>query len=188
MSKKYIVAIGASAGGLNAIAEFFDHTLPDGISNVITTHLDPTFTSQLASIIQNHSDIKVCTVEHNMAILANTIYVMPENKTMKFEFGKFVLTPRDLTIKINKVIDTFFISLAKDTSFEKIALIFSGMGIDGTEGVKALSKNGAYILIQTPHSAEEESMPTNIIELGYAAKVLDPKDMPAAIIDYIAGH
>jgi two-component system CheB/CheR fusion protein len=182
---KFIIAIGASAGGLPAICELFDHTLPDGISYVITTHLDPYYKSRLTEIIQRHSKIEVCVVEHNMNIRVNTVYVMPENKVMGMENGKLVLKARDLSIKRNMAIDIFFKSLADDTQFSKIAIVLSGMGEDGTDGVKALAKKGAYIIAQTPNSAEASSMPISIITSECAVKILDPKDMPAAIVDIV---
>jgi two-component system CheB/CheR fusion protein len=183
--KKFIIAIGASAGGLPAICELFDHTLPDDISYVITTHLDPYYKSRLTEIIQRHSKIEVCVVEHNMNIRVNTVYVMPENKVMGMEDGKLVLKARNLSIKRNMAIDIFFKSLAHDTLFRKIAIVLSGMGEDGTDGVKALAKKGAYIIAQTPSSAEASSMPISIITSECADIILEPKDMPAAIIDIV---
>lgn len=182
---KYIVAIGASAGGLAALSEFFDHTMPDGVSYVITTHLNPYFKSQLTGIIQSHSKINVLEVENEMQIEPNTVYVMPENKIMSLSQGKLLLMPRDLSIKINMAIDIFFTSLAQDSTFKKVAIILSGMGTDGTAGVKILAEQGAYILAQTPLSAIESSMPDSVEASGYANQILDPKDMPEAIIRHI---
>jgi len=186
--QKYLVALGASAGGLSALSEFFDNTMPDGLSYVITTHLYPHQKSLLTEIIQRHSAIEVCTVENHMQIRSNVIYVMPENKTMSIFGGNLVLTDRDLAVKKNMAIDIFFLSLAKDTEFKKIAIIFSGMGDDGTIGVKALSKTGAYIIAQTPHTANHQSMPASVIEAGYVNAILDPKYMPKAIIEMMPSH
>ncbi|CAM3931768.1 CheB methylesterase [Pedobacter westerhofensis] len=183
MKNKYIVALGASAGGLAALSEFFENTLPDGVSYVITTHLYAHQKSRLTEMIQKHSAIDVCTVENNMQIKSNIVYVMPENKTMTIDEGNLILTDRDLSVKVNNAIDMFFVSLAEDTLFRKIAIIFSGMGKDGTKGVKALAKAGAYIIAQTPDTAGEESMPESVIAAGYINAILDPKYMPQAIID-----
>lgn len=186
--KKYIVALGASSGGLNALCEFFDHTLPDGVTYIITTHLDPFYKSKLNQIIQVHSDIEVCIVEHDMEIQSNMIYVMPENKVMFLKDGNLILKPRDLSSKVNKAIDIFFKSLADDTLFSKIAIILSGMGHDGTEGVKALAEKGAYIIAQTGISADYASMPESIVFSGYANEILSPSEMPEAIINYVNHH
>lgn len=184
--KRYIIALGASAGGIAALSEFFDNTLPDGVTYVITTHLYPHQKSLLGEIIQEHINIKVCDVEHSTKVETNVIYVMPENKIMTIEDGRLRLSPRDLSIKVNKAIDIFFNSLAKDTEFLKVAVILSGMGVDGTEGVKALSKKGAYIIAQTAMSADESSMPYSVINSGYADEILEPKQMPGAIINHLS--
>jgi two-component system CheB/CheR fusion protein len=183
---RYIIALGASAGGIAALVEFFDNSLPDGITYVITTHLYPHQKSLLSDIIQKHINIRVCEVEDTTEVETNVIYVMPENKIMTLEDGKLRLSPRDLSIKVNKAIDIFFNSLANDMNFLKVAVILSGMGVDGTEGIKALSEKGAYIIAQTPLSANESSMPNSVIDSGYANEILDPKHMPAAIIAYLA--
>lgn len=185
MDKKYLIALGASAGGLTALSQFFDHTLPDAVSYVITTHLYPHQKSMLTEIIRKHSKLEVLEVENDMQIEPNTIYVMPENKVMSIMDGNLILTKRDLSIKVNMAIDIFFKSLAKDTIFKKIAVILSGMGVDGTMGVKAIAEKGGYIIAQNPTSADEESMPINIIAGGYVDEILDPKQMPQAIIDYV---
>ena len=184
--KRYIIALGASAGGIAALSEFFDNTLPDGVTYVITTHLYPHQKSLLGEIIQEHINIKVRDVEHSTKVETNVIYVMPENKIMTIEDGRLRLSPRDLSIKVNKAIDIFFNSLAKDTEFLKVAVILSGMGVDGTEGVKALSKKGAYIIAQTAMSADESSMPYSVINSGYVDEILEPKQMPGAIINHLS--
>lgn len=186
--RKFIIAIGSSAGGLPALCELFDHTLPDGISYVITTHLSPYYKSQLTQILQRHSKIEVCVVEHNMKIRSNIVYVMPENKTMSISGDKLVLKARDLSIKGNNSIDIFFNSLAEDTMFMKVAVILSGMGTDGTIGVKAIAKKGGYIIAQAPSSAEASGMPTSIIISACADRILAPKDIPVAIAHYVINN
>ena len=186
MENRYLIAIGASAGGISALSDFFDHTLPDAVSYVITTHLYPHQKSMLAEIMQRHSSLEVCDVENGMQIKANMVYVMPENTVMSIEGGKLILTKRDLSIKVNMAIDIFFSSLAKDTVFKKIAIILSGMGKDGTKGVKAIAESGGYIIVQAPDSAGEDSMPTSVIAEGYANEVLLPKQMPQAIINHVS--
>jgi len=185
MANKYLIALGASAGGTHALSEFFDNTLPDGVSYVITTHLYPHQRSILTEVIQRHSSIEVCEVENDMKIRTNIVYVMPENKVMSILDGKLILTQRDLSIKINMAIDIFFSSLAKDTIFKKIAVILSGMGVDGTKGVKMIADAGGYVIAQSPVSAGEDSMPISVIKAGYVNEILSPRQMPQAIINYV---
>lgn len=183
--KNYIIALGASAGGLAAISEFFDNTLPDGVSYVITTHLQPHQKSWLVEIIQKHSLIEVREAEDQMPIMENVVYVMPQNKVMTIKEGKLILSPRDLSIKVNLAIDIFFRSLADEVLFNVIAIILSGMGADGTEGIKAISEKGGYIIAQAPVSADHAGMPSSAISAGLVDIVLEPKRMPQAIIDFI---
>lgn len=185
MNRPILIVLGASARGLDALFKFFDHTLPDGVSYVITTHLFPHQKSLLSELLQKHSRIEVCLINDDTPIEINKVYVMPENKVMSIADGRLKLLPRDLSLKINSAIDYFFLSAAKDRRFNKVAIILSGMGKDGTIGVQALAVNGAYIIAQTPGSAGEESMPSSIIANGLADEVLSPKQMPEAIINYV---
>ena len=183
--RKFIVAIGASAGGQEAISEFFDFTHLNGVSYVIVTHLAPYYVSRLAHILQGHSKIEVRIVENGMVIQPNIVYVMPENKSMIVLVGTLYLEDRILIPIKNSSIDIFFNSLARDTSSDKLAIILSGMETDGMEGVKALKKSGAYILAQTSSSSKESSMPDSIVAAGLADEILEPKHMPDAIIRWL---
>jgi two-component system CheB/CheR fusion protein len=185
MKKKTLIAIGASAGGHSALYDFFDHTLPDAISYVITTHLYPHEKSILTSLIQKHSAIEVCEVQEETLILPDKVYVMPQNKVMAIKGETLTLEPRDLTIKVNKAIDIFFASLAQNQSFNIVAVILSGMGKDGTKGIEVISKNGGVIIAQDPTSAKEESMPQEVIDSGCANFILNPKKMPEVIINIV---
>jgi two-component system CheB/CheR fusion protein len=186
MKPKFIIALGASAGGLKPLYEFFDNTLPDGVSYVITTHLYPHQKSMLTELIRRHSVMEVSEVRDNMAIAPNHVYVMPENKVMSIKNGSLMLDERDHAIKVNMAIDIFFNSLAAEVNFEKVAIILSGMGTDGTKGTAAIAKSGGFIIVQDPENSTENSMPNSIIDSGYADVILHPKDMPQAIIDLVA--
>ncbi|MCC8424070.1 chemotaxis protein CheB [Mucilaginibacter sp. UR6-11] len=183
--KKTLIALGASAGGTAALFDFFDNTLPDEVSYVITTHLYPHIKSMLASLIQKHAAIEVCEVEEDMEIIPDKVYVMPENKIMAIDGERLVLKPRDLNVKVNMAIDIFFKSLADNRSFNIIAIVLSGLGKDGTKGIEAISKNGGIIIAQEPLSAKEGSMPQEAIESGYADFVLNPKNMPEQVIKIV---
>jgi len=182
MPKKTLIVLGASAGGIAPLYEFFDHTLPDGVSYVVTMHLYPHQKSLLTELIQKHAAIEVCEVESKTKIEPNKVYVMPENKVMAIMGDMLVLTPRDLSIKLNMAIDIFFKSLAVECNFNVIAIVLSGLGHDGTKGIKAISKNGGIIIAQELFTAEHESMPQGVIDSGYADFILKPKKMPEQII------
>lgn len=183
MKDKYLIALGASAGGLAALCEFFDNTLPDGVSYVITTHMYPHQKSILAELIQKHAVIDICDAENNLHIEQNKVYVMPENKVMTIKGEKLFLEQRDLSIKINMAVDIFFLSLASESNhYKTIAIVLSGMGNDGTKGAAAIAAGGGTIIAQEPLSCSESSMPDSVIASGVASFVLAPKDMPREII------
>lgn len=185
MKKKTLIALGASAGGTVALYDFFDNTLPDAVSYVITTHLYPHEKSILTEMIQKHAAIEVFEVEEETEIMPDKVYVMPENKVMAIDGEKLILKPRDLNIKINLAIDIFFESLADNNSFNVIAVILSGLGKDGTKGIEAISESGGVIIAQEPSSAKEGSMPEGVIDSGYADFILNPKKMPEQIITIV---
>lgn len=185
MKKRTLIALGASAGGAAALYDFFDNTLPDQVSYVITTHLYPHSKSMLTEMIRKHAAIEVCEVEADTLIEPDTVYVMPENKVMHIKEGRLILTPRDLDIKVNNAIDIFFNSLALNNDFNVVAIILSGMGTDGTQSVEAISKNGGVVIAQDLKSAGNDSMPHSVILSGYSDYILNPKDMPAQIIKIV---
>jgi two-component system CheB/CheR fusion protein len=187
MKKKTLIALGASLGGIAALYEFFDNTLPDDVSYVITTHLYPHEKSHLAEMLQRRSALEVREVEEETLIMPDTVYVMPENKVMAISGETLTLEPRDLKIKMNMAIDIFFASLAKNDHFNVIAVILSGLGKDGTKGITSISKNGGVIIAQEVESAAEGSMPQGVISSGYANFILRPKKMPAQVIKIVAG-
>jgi two-component system CheB/CheR fusion protein len=187
MKKKTLIALGASLGGIAALYEFFDNTLPDDVSYVITTHLYPHEKSHLAEMLQSRSALEVREVEEETLIMPDTVYVMPENKVMAISGETLTLKPRDLKIKMNMAIDIFFASLAKNNHFNVIAVILSGLGKDGTKGITSISKNGGVIIAQEVESAAEGSMPQGVISSGYANFILRPKNMPAQVISIVAG-
>jgi two-component system CheB/CheR fusion protein len=188
MANRFIIALGASAGGLDALQDFFDNTLPDQVSYVITTHLAPDFKSVLTQIVQKHSPLQVRTAEDNMEVEANQIYVLPENKTMRIRNGRLYLKQRDLDLKTNQAIDIFFTSLSQERNIKSIAIIFSGMGQDGTKGIEAIAHSGGYVIVQDPLTASYPSMPAHVIDSGYADQIMAPSEMPAAIVNYVANY
>lgn len=185
MKDKYLIAIGASAGGLEALYEFFDSTLPDGVSYVVTMHLYPHQKSLLTELVQKHSAIEISDVEDQMLIAPNQVYVMPENKVMTIKGETLLLEKRDLSIKVNKSIDLFFGSLARESSFRTIAIVLSGMGDDGTEGARAIARSGGTVIAQEPLTCAQSSMPDSLIASGAARLILAPKDMPRAIVKLV---
>ncbi len=182
---KYIIAIGASAGGMEEINSFFDNTPVDGVTYIIVQHLSADFKSRMAELLARHSRLEIIGVENGMHIKSNKVYLIPNDKFMTIEGGHLFLTGKGAVKGPHLTINTFFIALAKDCGNKAIGIIFSGMGSDGTDGIKAIKNKGGMVMVRTPESSEFPSMPENAIATGMVDFVLEPGLMPSAIKDYV---
>lgn len=183
-SDLFIIAIGASAGGMDAIHTLFDHTPTDAVSYVIVQHLSPNYKSFMAELLVKHSKLKVYKAESGMEVISNCVYVMPEGKNMTLEGGKLMLSERQKSMP-NSAIDIFFNSLAEDQGNKSIGIVLSGNGSDGTKGVAAIKKVGGMVIVQDPQSTEFESMPTAAISSGNYDHILTPQRIPLKIVEYV---
>ncbi|HEY0067967.1 MAG TPA: chemotaxis protein CheB [Flavisolibacter sp.] len=185
-TERYIVAIGASAGGLEAIHEFFDNMPSNGnLSFVIIQHLSPDYKSLLVELVSKHTNMKVCEAKHDMEVESNSIYVIPNDKLLTVIGGRLQLGDKNFEKAPNTAIDTFLRSLAEDQGSNAIAVILSGTGTDGTRGIQAIQNNGGMVLVQDPASARFDGMPNSAIATGYADYILSPELMPGEIFNYI---
>jgi len=182
----YIVGIGASAGGLEALEQFMRH-VPEGsgLAFVIVQHLDPTHKGIMPELLQRATIMEVLQVRDRMKVKPNCVYVIPPNKDMSILHGVLHLfepsAPRGLRLPI----DFFLRSLAADRQEHSIGVILSGMGSDGTMGLRAIKEKAGVVLVQEPASARFDSMPMSAIEAGLADLVAPAEDLPGKIIDYL---
>ncbi|MDB5145486.1 MAG: chemotaxis protein CheR [Mucilaginibacter sp.] len=181
----HIIAIGASAGGMEEINSFFDHTPLDGVSYIIIQHLSADFKSRMVELLERHSKLVVHEAEDGMTVQCNQVYLIPNNKYMTISGGILHLTDKGNTKSIHLTIDGFFTSLAEDSGNKAIGIIMSGLGVDGTEGIKAIKKAGGMIITRNPETTEFSSMPSHAIATGLVDFVLEPENMPDAIEDYV---
>lgn len=181
-----IVAIGASAGGLEALERFFNHIPTNsGMTFVIVTHLDPTHKTLLPQLLRHYTEMKVCQLKSEHKPQLNFVYIMPPNSDLVFSRGKFKVVPRDHTHHLRFPIDIFFTSLAKQRMHPVIGVILSGTGTDGTLGLKAIKAAGGRVIVQSLHSAQYEGMPRSALNTGIADASLPPEEIPAQIMKYI---
>lgn len=183
----FIVAIGASAGGLETLKNFFMHSLPNiKIAYVIITHLSPDHVSILPELLQRFTSIKVLPISNQQKVEANHIYVLPPGKKVAIHHGVLALVDQKSSNHAKLPIDYFLSSLAQDQGPKVICVILSGMGHDGTLGLKALRENGGMVIAQTVKSALYDAMPKSAINTGLVDYILLPEDMYAFILKYIA--
>ncbi|MBC7962107.1 MAG: PAS domain-containing protein [Steroidobacteraceae bacterium] len=181
-----IVGIGASAGGLEALEQFL-RNVPEnsGMAFVIVQHLDPNYKGIMAELLQRTTVMEVFQVRDRMRVKPNCVYVIPPNKDMSILHGVLHLfdlaTPRGLRLPI----DFFLRSLAEDRQERSIGVILSGMGSDGTMGLRAIKEKAGVALVQEPASAKFDSMPRSAIEAGLADLIAPAEALPGKIIDYL---
>ncbi len=181
-----IVAIGASAGGLESLKSFFIHSIPNPyIAFVIVTHLSPDHISVLPELLQQDTQIPVLTISNEQKVIGNHIYVLPPGKKVGIERGVLQLIEQDPSPHTQLPIDFFLCSLAKDQGKKVVCIILSGMGNDGTLGLRVLREKGALIIAQTINSARYNSMPKSAINTGLVDYILPPEDMHSFLLKYI---
>lgn len=172
----FIVGIGASAGGLEAIHDLFDY-MPEktGLSFVIIQHLSPNHKSLLAELLTRHTVMPVYEAEDGMPIKTDAIYVIPARKVMTVQGDVLRLKEKEKTKQPNNAIDIFFESLARERSGHAVAIVLSGTGTDGTNGIKAIKENGGIVIVQDPLSAAFDGMPNSAVATGQADSILPPE-------------
>jgi len=183
--QQYIIAIGASAGGLEAISVFFDYTPLDSVSYILIQHLSADFKSQMVQILAQHSKLQVVEATDNVDIKSNTVYLIPTAKFMSIKKGRLILLDKKDQPRPHMTIDYFFRSLAKERGNKAIGVILSGTGDDGSKGIEAIKNAGGITLVQDPVTASFASMPLAAIATGCVDRVISPEAMPRVIDDYV---
>ena len=178
-----IIGIGASAGGLEALEEFFQH-FPDnsGMAFVLVSHLAPNQDSALAEILQRTTTMKVVEAVEQTTVAANCVYVIPPNKSLTIFHRVLQLNVPEQSQGQRLLIDVFLRSLAEDQGEAAVGIILSGTGTDGTQGLRAILGAGGMSLVQEPGTARFDGMPLSAIQSGYASHVLTIEKMPAFLI------
>ena len=181
-----IVGIGASAGGLEAL-ELFLKSVPAGIGMafVIVQHLDPTHKGMLAELLQRGTAMKVMQVKDRTRVQPDCVYVIPPNKDLSILHGVLHLLDPVMPRGLRLPIDAFFRSLAEDAEERSIGVILSGMGTDGTLGLKAIKGKAGVVFVQDPATAKFDGMPRSAVDAGLADVVAPVEALPGKIIAYL---
>ncbi len=183
----YIIGIGASAGGLEAINELFDNF--PGNSNfafVIVQHLSPDYKSLMGELLSKHTSMQVFEAEDGLLIQPNSVYLLPSKKLMTVKSGKLRLEEKIKSNVPNNAIDVFFDSLAVDKGEKAIGIILSGTGTDGSKGIAHIKQCGGTVIVQDPLTAEFDGMPNSAISSGCADLILPPEIIADELIEYLS--
>ena len=185
-SKCRVIGIGTSAGGLEASEIFLRNVPPDcGLAFVIVQHMDPNHEGMLAELLQKATPMKVTQVVDQTQIKSNCVYVIPPNKYLSILDGTLVLFDPIETKGPSLTVDVFFRSLAVDQGSGSVGVILSGMGTDGTLGLKAIKENGGLTFVQEPASAKFDGMPRSAVESNVADVQAPVEELPARIIEFL---
>ena len=178
-----IIGIGASAGGLEAMEVFFKNMPQNpGMAFVVIQHLDPTHVGILPELLQRVTSMKVLQAADQLTVKLNHIYVIPPNKSLTILNGALHLFAPIQTRWLRLPIDIFFRSLALDRLGKSVGIILSGMGSDGSLGIKSIKEQQGFVLVQDPATAKFNSMPLNATEAVLVDIVAPVEELPAKLI------
>lgn len=181
-----IVALGASAGGLEAFEQFFTHVpVQCDVAFIIIQHMDPTQPPMLGDILQGKTMMKVVEASDNIKVEANCVYVIPPNKDLSILNGHLHLFDLIPARYFRLPINDFFNALAKDQGYLAVGIVLSGMGSDGSIGLTAIKEHGGLTIVQSPDSAKFDSMPRSAIETGLVDIIAPPQQMWEKIVKHL---
>ncbi|NTU59012.1 MAG: hypothetical protein HGB00_08885 [Chlorobiaceae bacterium] len=181
-----VIAIGASASGLEAIEIFLRHASAEcGMAFVIIRHLDPVHKGSLVELLQRVTPMPVVQVADRMRINPGHVFVIPPNKDLSMSNGAMHLLEPAEPHGLRLPVDTIFRSMANDMEQRSIRIILSGMGSDGTLGLRAIKEKGGGVFVQDPSTATFDGMPRSAIDAGLADVVASPEELMARITAYI---
>ena len=181
-----IVGLGASAGGLEALEQFLKAVPPaSGLAFVVVQHLDPAHESILEELLQRDTPMKVIQVTDRTKVFPDCVYVIPPNKDLSLLHGVLHLLEPTGARGLRLPIDFFFRSLAADQQERSVGVILSGMGSDGSLGLKSIKEQAGVVLVQDPTSAKFDGMPRSAIDAGLADIVAPAAELPAKLIQYL---
>lgn len=183
-----LVAIGASAGGLEPLEQFFK-AVPEnpGIAFVVVQHLSPDYRSMMNELLARKSNMPIHHIEDEMRVEPNTVYLNRPNMYVELEGDTFRTLPYPVDERLPHLpIDRFFTSLSSRDWNRTVAVVLSGSGSDGAHGAQILFEAGAAVLVQSVKEASFSSMPKAVLLSGSVDRVLDAAEMPMAIQDIFA--
>ena len=179
-----IIGIGASAGGLEAIEQFFQSApFSSQVAYVIVQHLSPDFKSLMDELLARRTQIPILHAQDGQPLHPNTIYLNPPKKDITIVNGCFLFSPRE-DRQTDMPIDIFFRSLAEDAAEHAVAIVLSGTGSDGSRGIRDIQNAGGLVIVQDPQTSQFDGMPRNAVASGAFDFILAPTEMHEVIAQF----
>lgn len=184
-NKHIVVAVGASAGGLEALNSFFDNVqVNSDCSYIIIQHLSPDHKSLMAELLAKKTKLPITEINDDSELEKNHIYVIPPSMNLIIEDGHLKLLDKPKGQKLNLPIDMFFESIAMEYKENAVGIVLSGTGSDGSRGLKTIKENGGLVIVQDPNQAKFDGMPQSAIGTGLVDFVLPVQKMNEEILEY----
>ena len=175
-----VIGIGASAGGLRALEDFFDHLPHDGgAAYVVVQHLSPDFKSLMKELLEQRTKMSIRRVTDGMKIEPDTVFLIPpgQNLVLSGDVLRLTAQNRDSHRQPHFPIDLFFQSLAKECQEKAMGIVLSGTGSDGTRGIQSIAEMGGIVMVQSPDTAEFDGMPLSAIATSLADLILPADEL-----------
>jgi two-component system CheB/CheR fusion protein len=180
-----VVALGASAGGLQAFRAFLAAVPPkSGLAFIMVQHLDPKHASMMAEILSAHAPVAVAEAGDGMRIEPDRVYVIPPGRYLAVRDGAIRLSLPQGHETVRMPFDVLLQSLAEDFRERAVCVVLSGTGTDGSVGAKAIKEVGGLVIAQDPDEAEYEGMPRSAIATGAVDLILPLEKMPESLGKY----
>ncbi|XXX81903.1 PAS domain S-box protein [Sorangium sp. So ce134] len=184
LADSLIVALAASAGGLEAFRSFLSAMPPDSGFAFVLVQLEPHSAGVMSQLLGAHTPMPVLEVADGLRIEPSHVYVTPSNAAATIQDGVFRLSRVAEPRGHRTALDVMLRSLAEAGKQRAVAVVLSGSGHDGVAGLKVLREHGGLTIAQHPATAAHPEMPRHAIETGLADYVLAIRDMPAALQEY----
>jgi two-component system, chemotaxis family, CheB/CheR fusion protein len=173
----FVVGIGASAGGLEALGELLGAVPATGMAFIVVQHLDPKHESLLPEILAKKTTMAVSLATAGQAVQPNHVYVIPPDALLTVHEGLLELKRRTNAPERPFAVDLLFSSLAVAYGEGAIGVVLSNADADGSLGLRAIKHAGGFTFAQQPESARFPTMPQHAIETGCVDLVLRPKEI-----------
>lgn len=181
----FIVAVGASAGGLDALERLFAALPADtGATFVVIQHLSPDHKSMMDNLLARHTAMPVRVAEHEMPLRPDTVVLIPPGKTMRLAADRLLLAPKP-EHGLSLPIDIFFNSMAEHAAGRAIAVVLSGTGSDGSRGIAAVNAAGGFVFVQDPATARFDGMPRSAIATGQVDVVAPADELAQRLLSHL---
>jgi two-component system, chemotaxis family, protein-glutamate methylesterase/glutaminase len=180
-----VIAVAASAGGLNALSVILAH-MPDDFpaAMLVVQHLDPNHKSMLASILSRHTGLQTCEARDGESLQPSRVYIAPPDQHMTLLAGGLIaLVHSDRVKYVRPSADLLFVSVASAYPGRSIAVVLTGNGSDGSTGIVAVKKSGGRVIAQDKASSEYFGMPGAAIGTGVVDYILPLEQISAKLVE-----